>query len=129
MRRGIGLILAICLAATLAACSGAGPIIESTSRLQDSTDTIGPYTVSAVVLNAGRDDLVELFYNVDNQARFIPLVMSEQANGELFTGEIPGRPVGSRITYYVAVTDTDDVRLATDPVGAGALPFSFRIVE
>lgn len=125
----ISLAAVFWLATALAGCQQADPIIESTSRLGNTTDTIGPYLVETVVVNVGRGDKVEVFYNVNDQGQFIPLRMEEQANGELFIGAIPGRPAGSRITYYVAVTDSDGKRLVTDPVGAGALPYSFLVTD
>lgn len=125
----ISLLGALCIASAVGACNEADPIIESTSRLGDTADTIGPYLVHSVILNVGRDDRVEVFYNVNDQASFIPLRMTEQANGELFIGGIPGRPAGSRITYYVAVSDPDGNRLVADPTGAGALPYSFLVTD
>ncbi len=129
MGKGIGLALALCMLTPILGCSTADPVIESTTRLEDTQDPIGPYTVESVVLGVARGDKVEIFYNVDNQLRFIPVVMAEKADGELFIGAIPGRPAGSRITYYVAVTNDDGVRLVADPVGAGALPYSFRVTD
>lgn len=120
------LAMTLCAAAALGACSPAPPIIESTSRLGNTTDTVGPYQVETVVLDTRADDKVEVFYNVDNQIAFIPLLMTEQEGGELFIGAIPGRPAGSRISYFVAVS-RDGQRLVADPDSAAALPYSFVI--
>ena len=119
------------LAAGLAAGSGcveAPPIIESTTALESTPDTVGPYVVHTVVSGV-TDQAVELRYRLDDDLRYIPLRMLTapgSSPGEHYTAAIPGRPAGTIIAYYVTVLQ-DDTRIADDPVGAGAQPYTFAI--
>ena len=120
-------IATICAALAWAGCSEAAPIIESTTMLADTTDTVGPYAVETVVIGAD-GDAIELNYLVDDDDEFIPIAMDWVSGTDVWLGEIPGRPVGSRISYYVEVL-RDGERAAVDPVGAGARPYEFTVVS
>ena len=119
------LATATLLAALAAGACTAPPVIESTTLLQATTDTVGPYEVQSVVLGI-TDQVVELRYRPGDGTRFIPLVMSADDSGERFRAAIPGSPAGTRIGYYVAVLD-DGFRIAADPDGAAARPHTFTI--
>lgn len=114
------------MAVAAGGCVQATPVIESTTRLEATPDTVGPYQVQAVILGV-TDHVVELRYRFEDQARFVPLVMGSDESGERFRAAIPGSPAGTRIFYYVAVLDGDE-RVAVDPEAAGAGPYSFFIL-
>jgi hypothetical protein len=118
-------IALVCAVLAHAGCDEAAPIIESTTVLDDTTDTNGPYLVETVVIGAD-GDAVELDYVVDDDVEFIPVAMQLVPGTDLWVGEIPGRQVGSRISYYVEVL-RDGERAAVDPKGAGAAPYEFRV--
>ncbi len=106
-----------------AACDAATPVIESTTRLESTPDSVGPYVVNSVIIGAD-DDLVQLYYLIDDDLSFVPVVM--ERSGERYAAAIPGQASGSEIAYYVAVT-RDGVRLVSDPEAAGAGPYLFTI--
>lgn len=105
------------------ACDAATPVIESTTRLESTADSVGPYVVNSVIIGAD-DDLVQLYYLIDDALTFVALVM--ERSGERYSAAIPGQPAGSEIAYYVAVT-RDGTRLVSDPEAAGAGPYVFTI--
>ncbi|MCG8416305.1 MAG: hypothetical protein MJE77_00015 [Proteobacteria bacterium] len=112
----------------LPACDDAQPFIESTTVLSDTTDTVGPYVVQSIIVNAGGDDIVELRYFVDDQSQFIPLLMQADQDGERHEVGIPGRPAGSTISYYVTVL-RDGARVADDPGAGAAQPYQFNVLS
>jgi hypothetical protein len=114
------------LALSLGACSEAPPIITSTTVLESTADTVGPYVVQSVIIDAG-DHAVELRYRIDDDLRYLPVPMTADSDGELHSGAIPGRPAGTRIAYYVTVLSGSE-RIVDDPEGAGAGPYTFTIL-
>ena len=114
------------LALSLGACSEAPPIIASTTVLESTPDTVGPYVVQSVILDVG-DHEVELRYRIDDDLRYLPLPMVADSGGELHSAAIPGRPAGTRIAYYVTVIAGGE-RIVDDPEGAGAAPYTFTIL-
>lgn len=118
-------IAIVCAVLVQVGCDEAAPIIESTTRLEDTTDTNGPYVVETVVIGAD-GDAIELVYLVDDDPEFIPVAMQLVPGTDVWVGEIPGRPAGTRISYYVEVLRDGD-RAAVDPKGAGAAPYEFRV--
>jgi hypothetical protein len=109
----------------LAACDVSAPLIESTTRLGPTGDTVGPYVVHTVIIGWDGEH-VDLDYLVDDAERFIPVPMTAVDGEERFRGEIPGQPAGTTISYYVAVV-RDGVRVASDPDAAGAGPYVFVV--
>lgn len=126
MRRITARLATASLLAFLAGACTAPPVIESTTRLQATTDTVGPYKVQSIVVGI-TDQVVELRYRPGDGAPFIPLVMTADDSGERFRAAIPGNPAGTRIGYYVAVLE-DGARIAADPDGAAARPHTFTIL-
>jgi hypothetical protein len=115
--------LALALALMASACDSATPVIESTTRLDSTADSVGPYVVNSVIIGAD-DDLVQLYYLIDDAPTFVPVVM--ERGGERYHAAIPGQASGTEIAYYVAVS-RDGTRLVSDPDGAGAEPYVFTI--
>ncbi len=113
-------------------CACADPFIESTTVLESSADTTGPYQVESIVVGLHGGDTVDLMYNPsDREAeRYIPLRMEPQDEdgraGEHFVAAIPGQPAGTTIRYYVRVL-RDDEQIAEAPVGGDLRPFVLTI--
>lgn len=114
----------------LAAC--ADPYIESTTVLESSSDSTGPYQVRTVVVGAYASDDVDLMYNPadKNPEHYIPLAMTpleeDARSGELFSADMPGQPAGTTIRYYIRVL-RDDETVAEAPVGGDIRPFQLTI--
>ncbi|MCP4445510.1 MAG: hypothetical protein GY811_09235 [Myxococcales bacterium] len=124
----------IALMLLLVGLSGcADPYIESTTDLESSSDSTGPYRVRTVIVGSFSGDTVDLMYNpTDSQPqRYIPLRMDsldeDERAGELFAADIPGQPAGTTIRYYVRVL-RDDETVAESPVGGDLRPFQLTIV-
>lgn len=119
-------------ALVVAGTACADPIIDSTTVLVASNDTLGPYRVHSVILGTYSTDKVEVFFNtIDNEpAHYIPRPMNpidgDGRSGEIYVGQISGQPLGTRIRYYVAVTRNGE-RVAEDPVGGDLRPFLLEI--
>lgn len=111
----------------------ADPSIESTTDLESTQNSRGPYQIQSIVHGANTNDSVELFYNaVDNTPeRYIPIRMQPVDNdgqaAELFTANIPGQPTGSTVFYYVAI-EREGARVSEDPVGGDLAPYELTIV-
>ena len=130
------LVVSIALSGAVPNATGcADPFFEATTRLRDTRDTRGPYTVTTVAIGVEEGDRVELFYNVVDAEpeNFIPLVMDAAEDddaafeGELFSRGIPGQRPGSDIRYYVAITRDSDT-VAEDPEGGDLRPFVFSVL-
>jgi hypothetical protein len=98
-------------ALALAGCDLAPPVIESTTRLADGADPLGPYVVQSIVREVADGDHVELRYAAGT-GPFIPRAMTGE--GDRFTAAIPGQSPGTEVRYLVAVTRRGD-ELARDP--------------
>lgn len=102
-----------------------GPHIEH-EELQDSEDTIGPYTVAANVVDQfGLDAQTPwLRYRVDGGG-WQDVLMASQG-GDDFAADIPGHPIGSMIEYYLEASDIQGLE-ARLPLGAPDSLFSFIV--
>lgn len=92
--------------------------------LTDTEDTIGPYVVTALIVQGAaplNPDSLLTVYRV-NLGAWTRLLMTATGNTNEFAASIPGQPGGSDVDYYVAATDASNGR-ATHPVGA---PTSFH---
>ncbi len=123
MTRLVTTVLALALLGT--GCDTATPVIESTTRLQPTTDEVGPYLVESVIIGA-EDDLVQLYYVIGEEDHYLPVRM--EPDGERFSAAIPGQPRGTVISYFVAVV-RGDVRVVSDPEAGGAAPYQFYVIE
>lgn len=123
-------IASMLLLAGLASC--ADPYIESTTDLESSSDTTGPYQVRTIVVGTYASDDVELLYNPFDKEpeNYIPIAMTpldeDTRAGELFEASMPGQPAGTTVRYYIRVL-RDDETVAESPVGGDIRPFRFDI--
>ena len=84
-------------------------LIKSATKLYDTKDTEGPYSVRAIVLAA---DTVTLHYTVDGgeeQTVDMPKAVSDAAEREdrsnIYYADIPGQSSGSKVTYWVTASN------------------------
>ncbi len=89
------------------------PLITHTTRLPDTYDTIGPYEVSAKIVDNSSVDSAFIMYRTDAGVPFSEVPMAETGD-EYFEGGIPGQPYDTIIDYYVMAVD-DSGNIATDP--------------
>jgi hypothetical protein len=104
------------------------PALVDVTQLPDTTDTVGPYTVTAVARDDRGLESVTLYYTGDTSegARFKAASMT-RVQGDLYSGEIAGFPAGARVRYFVEAEDTSANR-ARVPPGADEY-LEFRVVE
>jgi hypothetical protein len=109
--------LPLALALSSLAC-GEAPSIRDTTRLGDTFDRDGPYSVRAVVAHPENADDVVLVVQLDVGSG--ATTTQRYAMGELrrgiFEAQIAGQPAFTRVRYHVEVSDGDTT--TTDPEGA-----------
>jgi len=96
----------------------AGPVIENVSQPGTSTDTSGPYSISADISDFSTVASATLYYRTSNGA-WNPVPMSGGFGN--YIGLIPGQPANTQIDYYVWAQDGVGLE-STNPEGA---PLSF----
>jgi len=123
----------------LSGCDAPIPVIGATTVPLDTTDEIGPYTVSTV-LRGGKLDRMEVRTctdpvcadgTVEALQSFVPVPM-EAAGGGAYRADLPGRPAGGQVLFYVRATGAGAV--VTDPptaevIGATHKLFAFAVVR
>lgn len=97
------------------------PKIEDVTGLLTTVDT-GPQTVSATITddnpgggNAGVAS-AELMYSTDGTT-FTSVAMT--ADGDVWSGDIPGQEAGTNISYYLMATDVEGLTTETAPFNYG----------
>ncbi len=82
------------------------PVLGNTTVLANTANTSGPYEITTQIIGDGELSAVDLFYSVDAGASFTQAAMT--ADGNTFSGAIPGQPLGSEVWYYVKAVDGAD---------------------
>lgn len=110
-----------------------GPIIDKPHILHEplpnAYETNVPYTVNATVVSAAdiaSDAASLLWRELSGTGDFTRVVMSRVTNGK-FTADIPPRPRGSVIAYYLEVTSS--VFTTTNPESAPGDVHTFEVTE
>ena len=112
----------------LSGCETESPTLLEASILQDTSDTTGPYQVMAQVIGDPETTVVELRYHREGDTEVT--VSMEHYDGLVWAANIPGQPTGSRILYFVAVADVDELENPqTLPEAAPTSQYAFRIVS
>ena len=93
--------------------------------LVDTGDAAGPYLVEVGIAAPAGVQTAMLLWRTDPEAGFaaVPLAPSRDA---IYSAVIPGQPYGTRVQYYVAVTDNAGGR-ALSPVDAPDALHTFRV--
>ena len=102
------------------------PVISNTTKLVNTADELGPYTISAVIVDNVIVQNAKLYWSLQGGS-FTAVSMvpdTSQING--FTASIPGKKEGSTILYYV--TASDESHTVTDPASAPGSAYRFSIL-
>jgi hypothetical protein len=97
--------LALSIVCLLGCAESTAPQIANVTILDNTFSSVGPYIVTANIVDEGRIIRAALIYRV-NGSEFLGVEMTA-INNTTFQAEIPGYPVGSRIQYEVAAADND----------------------
>lgn len=118
----------LCLAAfALLGCGDAGPTILSVTELHNTTSELGPYGVWATIVDDHEVKRVELHWRVGAGGEE-PAVVMTALGDDVWYGELPGQPVGSKIEWYVAVSDGRADGIDTFPDDYAGHPLKFSVV-
>jgi len=97
-------------------------VISDTTGLTSTNDVFGPYPITAHIVGI---ESATLRYSPDGGHTFTPVTMT-LAGGNVYTGQIPGQPMGTDISYYLEAADGDG-NVATDPPDAPFMTHHFRV--
>ncbi len=101
----------------------AGPTITTTIH-EATSDTIGPYTITATITDPSGLAEKTLYYRTFGQD-FTPVTLTP-VTGDSYTGDIPGQGYVTRVEYYVSARDGAGIT-STDPPGAPTTRYSFYV--
>jgi hypothetical protein len=120
----------IALLGSLLLLSGCGETdllsIRDTTLIGDTANVAGPYVIETFATDDSAVKRVKLHYAV-NGATASVLEMGEVTEGRS-RAEIPGQPIGSRVTYFVDAKD-DEGNLVNDPPAAPGRQYAFSVTE
>ena len=97
--------ITLAMVSLLGCAESAAPEISNVTELDNTFSSVGPYVVTANIVDEGRILRADLIYRVNGSAFFG--VEMTAINSTTFQAEIPGHPIGSRIEYEVAAADND----------------------
>jgi len=103
----------------------APPLFSETTVLPNTGDTIGPYRVTARVTE--HSPLAELILRYEAGAEWVDVPMTALGD-DLYAGDIPGQPHGTRVRYYLVGEDAGG-NAATDPAGAPTGAYLFWVLQ
>ena len=81
----------------------ADPILIRHQALENTTDTVNPYTITAYIRHRSGIQDAYVYWTTDTAAGYQSLLMTA-GTGNLFTVSIPPQPAGTIIYYYVSAT-------------------------
>ena len=104
------------------------PVFITTTILGNTTDQLGPYQVTTVILDDRGINRVLLHYKSLSSDTFRAVTMT-RLDSQTWRGGIPGFAAGTTVVYYVEAFDASVEDPATDPTFAPAEVYSFSIVS
>ncbi|MBT3227984.1 MAG: T9SS type A sorting domain-containing protein [Candidatus Marinimicrobia bacterium] len=102
------------------------PVISGVTQFTFTLDTEGPYAVEAYIADNVEMDFAIIFYNV-NGGTFSTASLSDMGDG-IYSGGIPGQPVGSTVGYYIMAFDSEGNE-GFSPEGSPAELYFFDVVS
>jgi subtilisin family serine protease len=102
----------------------AGPQIASVTGPTATTDAVGPYTISADILDYSSVASAKLFYRVSGGL----WTETSMASRGVYEGSIPGAPANTQIDYYIWAEDGIGLE-SMNPPDAPATYFSIYVTE
>lgn len=103
------------------------PAFANTTQLRNTDDVSGPYKVSSIITDASGIAQAFLFFSINNKVNFTQVPM-RKVGEDLYQGEIPGQPYGTRVDYYLQATDSA-ANQATDPPRAPRETYHFLVTN
>jgi hypothetical protein len=100
--------------------------IYASTDLDDTNDHSGPYIVSTTIVDSVPLARSTIKYRVDGGPVEESLLVNE--SGDTFTGEIPGQPFWSSVTYYLQAVDSAYC-VVRDPPDAPLSAYEFSVVD
>lgn len=101
------------------------PEISGVTTITYTMDEVGPYPIDASITDNVGVTAASIFYR--NGGEFMEEPMTSDG-GMLWSGDIPGQPVGSLVEYYIAAYDEAENE-AFSPSDAPAHLYSFSVVS
>ena len=119
LRTALLAVIALTLS-TLAACSPQEPLVIDAASLPDTTDTQGPYQVTARVSGRlGVDGVVLVWENLTESSVVANRVTMTEDSSGIWSAGIPGQGIGAQVAYHVEATNqSGDV--STEPLAGSA---------
>ncbi len=102
-----------------------GPEIEDVANPMTTTDTVGPYPITATITDFSAVSSAKLFYRLHGGG-WIELPMT--AAGDVYSADLPGSHPGTQIDYYVWAEDMGGMT-ATSPDDAPASFYTLFVTE
>jgi hypothetical protein len=126
------LCAAVLLGASLVGCGPGRPPLVDVAALADTSDTVGPYTVTVLIRDDGSIKVAQVRYFTGPGAAPRPLDLARDGSTDRWSAGIPGQPPGTHVRYVVEVED-DEGNLVTLPSAVDAnerLPaYAFTVVQ
>lgn len=101
------------------------PLLIAHQPLRDTSYT-GPFTVDAYMKHRSGISLARLYYRTDTTQPYTVVFMTQSAQPDHWTGNIPAQQAGTRIYYYVSATSVSG-KTQVRPMPAPAAYWSFKI--
>lgn len=130
MRRVLPTSFASFLPLAVAIACGTGVPTVDVLPLADTTDTVGPYEITAVIAESDRITAARVVWFTGDAAAPKPVPFVRQDASDRWKAELPGQPGGSTVRWRVEV-ETDEGDLVRMPAGENDDSFptwTFRVV-
>ena len=111
----------------LSACETREPALLNATVLLNTTNTVGPYQITAEVIGDPEHTVVELWYHPEGKEwTTIPFT---HLDGWNWVAEIEGQPANTRVFYFVAAADIENLDDPEKlPEEAPTVKYSFRVI-
>ncbi len=76
------------------------PLLISHQSLDNTTDEVNPYTVSATIIHKSGIDSATVYYTTDTSQAYLALPMTN-SSGNTWEAGIPAQPLGTEVFYYI----------------------------
>jgi len=116
-----------CLLMLMGCAEDNSPDILDVTILNNTSDIVGPYEITAVIIDDRKIEEVKLYYRTLDAYKFTAVPM-EYVASDAYVGTIPGHNTGDTLVYYIRAVD-DDGNEAIAPRYAPQELYSFAIVE
>jgi agmatine deiminase len=100
------------------------PILISHSAIRTATTSMSSYEVKAYIKNKSGISSAKVYWSTDTTSGFSQLTMTAVA--DTFRANIPSRPLGTKIYYYISATSNNG-KTITKPLPAPSGNFRFTV--